>query len=110
MEGALHSLSNLGMDYIDLYLIHWPGTRGLDVIDQRNPGAYRWICVRLSLQFFSRLMKVVPAGNRAQSWAALEELHAQGKLKAIGVSNYTPSHMRELMASCKVRPAVLQVW
>ncbi|XP_051919491.1 uncharacterized oxidoreductase Mvan_2161 [Hippocampus zosterae] len=85
MEGALHSLSNLGMDYIDLYLIHWPGTRGLDVTDQRNPG------------------------NRAQSWAALEELHARGKLKAIGVSNYTPSHMRELMGSCKVRPAVLQV-
>ncbi|XP_061620585.1 aldo-keto reductase Mvan_2161 isoform X1 [Phyllopteryx taeniolatus] len=85
MDGALESLSRLGMDYIDLYLIHWPGTRGLDVTDQRNPG------------------------NRAQSWAALEELHAQGKLKAIGVSNYTPAHMRELMATCKVRPAVLQV-
>ncbi|XP_037118657.1 uncharacterized oxidoreductase Mvan_2161 [Syngnathus acus] len=84
-KGALHSLSNLGMDYIDLYLIHWPGTRGLDVTDQRNPG------------------------NRAQSWVTLEELHAQGKLKAIGVSNYTPAHMRELMDSCKVRPAVLQV-
>lgn len=39
----------------------------------------------------------------------LEELHAQGKLKAIGVSNYTPAHMRELMRSCKVPPAVLQV-
>ncbi|XP_077356251.1 aldo-keto reductase Mvan_2161 [Festucalex cinctus] len=85
MEGALHSLSNLGMDYIDLYLIHWPGTQGLDVTDKCNPG------------------------NRAQSWAALEELHAQGKLKAIGVSNYTPAHMRELMGSCKVHPAVLQV-
>ncbi|XP_061664340.1 uncharacterized oxidoreductase YtbE [Syngnathoides biaculeatus] len=85
MDGALESLSRLGMDYIDLYLIHWPGTQGLDVTDQRNPG------------------------NRAKSWAALEELHAQGKLKAIGVSNYTPAHMRELMASCKVRPAVLQV-
>lgn len=48
-------------------------------------------------------------GNRAQSWATLEELHAQGKLKAIGVSNYTPKHMKELIQSCKVRPAVLQV-
>lgn len=48
-------------------------------------------------------------GNRALSWATLEELHAQGKLKAIGVSNYTPAHMRELIQSCKVCPAVLQV-
>ncbi|XP_042370124.1 uncharacterized oxidoreductase YtbE-like isoform X2 [Plectropomus leopardus] len=85
MEGVLHSLSQLDLGYIDLYLIHWPGTRGLEVDDQRNPG------------------------NRAQSWATLEELHAQGKLKAIGVSNYTPAHMRELMQSCKITPAVNQV-
>ncbi|XP_053198900.1 glyoxal reductase-like [Scomber japonicus] len=85
MQGALHSLSQLDLGYIDLYLIHWPGTQGLVVADQRNPV------------------------NRAQSWVALEELHAQGKLKAIGVSNYTPAHMRELMQSCKVPPAVLQV-
>ncbi|XP_022614088.1 uncharacterized protein LOC111231314 isoform X2 [Seriola dumerili] len=73
LEGALTSLSQLDLDYIDLYLIHWPGTQGLVVADQRNPG------------------------NRAQSWATLEELHAQGKLRAIGVSNYTPAHMRELV-------------
>ncbi|XP_036967849.1 uncharacterized oxidoreductase YtbE-like [Acanthopagrus latus] len=85
MEGALHSLAQLDLAYIDLYLIHWPGTRDLDVSDQRNPN------------------------NRAQSWAALEELHAEGKLKAIGVSNYTPAHMRELMQSCRIPPAVLQV-
>ncbi|KAM9335475.1 aldo-keto reductase-like [Symphorus nematophorus] len=85
MEGALHSLSQLDLGYIDLYLIHCPGTQGLEVSDQRNPG------------------------NRARSWATLEELHAQGKLKAIGVSNYTPAHMRQLMQSCKIPPAVLQV-
>ncbi|XP_041635141.1 uncharacterized oxidoreductase YtbE-like [Cheilinus undulatus] len=85
LEGALRSLSQLDLGYIDLYLIHWPGTKGLDVTDQRNPG------------------------NRAQSWATLEELHTQGKLKAIGVSNYTPAHMKELMKSCKTPPAVLQV-
>ncbi|KAM6959725.1 putative oxidoreductase YtbE [Tautogolabrus adspersus] len=85
MEGALHSLSQLDLGYIDLYLIHWPGTHGLDVTDQRNQG------------------------NRAQSWATLEELHAQGKLKAIGVSNYTPAHLKDLIQSCKTHPAVLQV-
>ncbi|CAN9509498.1 unnamed protein product [Ophioblennius macclurei] len=85
LEGALHSLSQLDLGYIDLYLIHWPGTQSIAVSDQRNPG------------------------NRAQSWATLEELHRQGKLKAIGVSNYTPAHMKELMQSCKIPPAVLQV-
>ncbi|KAI4808369.1 hypothetical protein KUCAC02_000433 [Chaenocephalus aceratus] len=85
MEGALHSLSDLDMGYIDLYLIHWPGTQDLEITDPRN------------------------SGNRAESWAALEELHVQGKLKAIGVSNYTPAHMRELIQSCKIPPALLQV-
>ncbi|XP_059211024.1 glyoxal reductase-like [Centropristis striata] len=84
MEGALHSLSQLDLGYIDLYLIHWPGTNGLEVTDPQN------------------------SSNRAQSWTALEELHGQGKLKAIGVSNYTPAHMRELMQSCKTPPALLQ--
>ncbi|XP_047449060.1 glyoxal reductase-like [Mugil cephalus] len=85
MEGALLSLSQLDMSYIDLYLIHWPGTQGLEVTDPCN------------------------SVNRAKSWASLEELHGQGKLKAIGVSNYTPAHMKELMQSCKVRPALHQV-
>lgn len=38
MEGALHSLSQLDLGYIDLYLIHEPRTEGLEVTDQRNPG------------------------------------------------------------------------
>ncbi|XP_020331516.1 uncharacterized protein zgc:101765 [Oncorhynchus kisutch] len=84
-DGALRSLELLDLDYIDLYLIHWPGTQGLGVGDKRNPE------------------------NRAQSWAVLEELHAQGKLRAIGVSNYTPGHMKELLEGCCVTPAVIQV-
>ncbi|XP_047448973.1 glyoxal reductase-like [Mugil cephalus] len=84
-EAALLSLSQLDLGYIDLYLIHWPGTHGVPETDPSNPV------------------------NRAKSWALLEELHGQGKLKAIGVSNYTPAHMKEMMQSCKVRPALHQV-
>ncbi|XP_051993579.1 glyoxal reductase [Xyrauchen texanus] len=84
-HGCLRSLDQLGLGYIDLYLIHWPGTQGLPVGDTQNPG------------------------NRAQSWAVLEEFYSEGKFRAIGVSNYTIDHMRELLKICKVSPAVLQV-
>lgn len=84
-DGARRSLSQLDLGYLDLFLIHWPGTQGLGGSDPRNPE------------------------NRARSWAALEELHALGVLRAIGVSNYTAAHLGELLDGCEVPPAVLQV-
>lgn len=46
---------------------------------------------------------------RSKSWRALEEIHAAGKARAIGVSNYTIRHLKELLKDCAVRPAVNQV-
>lgn len=68
------SLKKLGLEYVDLYLVHWP-----------------------------------VAGKRADSWRALERLHADGRARAIGVSNYLVPHLEELLASCKVVPAVNQI-
>ena len=68
------SLKRLGLDRIDLYLIHWP-----------------------------------EPGRRAESWRALIELRQKGIARSIGVSNYTIAHLRELMASSDVVPAVNQV-
>ncbi|ORY91161.1 glyoxal reductase [Syncephalastrum racemosum] len=70
------SLSKLGLDYVDLYLIHSPG-----------PG--------------KKL--------RLESWKALEELQAAGKIKSIGVSNYGVHHLEELLANATVKPVVNQI-
>jgi diketogulonate reductase-like aldo/keto reductase len=70
------SLEKLGLDYIDLYLIHWPSPkRGLYV----------------------------------ETWKAFETLYAQGRVKAIGVSNFHPEHLDVLLKEATVAPMVNQV-
>nr|XP_042897124.1 glyoxal reductase isoform X2 [Parasteatoda tepidariorum] len=82
---ALTSLSNLQLDYLDLYLIHWPGSSGMKPDDLKN------------------------AELRKESWLKLEEMYKEGKFKAIGISNYTKQHIQELLQYCSVVPAVLQI-
>ncbi|KAF9086647.1 hypothetical protein BGX23_008679 [Mortierella sp. AD031] len=72
-QAVLDSLRNLQVEYIDLYLIHWPGTAKLKLSDPQN------------------------AINRMESWRALEDLYHAKKLRAIGVSNYTQSHLAQLI-------------
>ena len=64
------TLKLLGMDYVDLYLVHWPGTQE---DGPRNP--------------------II----RRDTWRAMEQLYNEGKCKAIGVSNYTVSHLKEMI-------------
>jgi diketogulonate reductase-like aldo/keto reductase len=49
------------------------------------------------------------AGLRLESWRALVDIYKQGKVKAIGVSNYTIGHLKELFGDSGIRPAVNQV-
>ncbi|KAG0363242.1 hypothetical protein BG005_001975 [Podila minutissima] len=72
-KAVLESIKNLQVDYIDLYLIHWPGTARLKLPDPKN------------------------ATNRMESWHALEDLYHARKLRAIGVSNYTLPHLTQLV-------------
>ncbi|WP_086828417.1 aldo/keto reductase [Streptomyces sp. NRRL B-24572] len=70
------SLAKLGLDYVDLYLIHWPApARDL----------YR------------------------DSWRALERLAEEGLIRAAGVSNFQPEHLRRLMDGAALTPAVNQI-
>ena len=85
LEGFQESITDLGLDYVDLFLVHWPGVFGAD--DPNEHGK-----------------------QRAQSWKALEKLYKEGKCKAIGVSNYMLSHLKQLCESpdLEVIPAVNQ--
>ncbi|MEU4101593.1 aldo/keto reductase [Streptomyces tanashiensis] len=70
------SLAKLGLEYVDLYLIHWP-TPARDL--------YR------------------------ESWRALERLADEGRIRAAGVSNFQPEHLRRLMDGAALTPAVNQI-
>ncbi|WP_333768631.1 aldo/keto reductase [Streptomyces sp. IBSBF 2435] len=70
------SLAKLRLEYVDLYLIHWP---------QPRRDAY------------------------TDTWRALERIAADGRARAIGVSNFQPAHLRRLTAGAGVVPAVNQI-
>ncbi|HFU4203246.1 TPA: aldo/keto reductase [Streptococcus suis] len=76
------SLEKLGIDYIDLYLIHWPNPVGI-----RD----RW------------------QEANAATWKAMEELVAEGKIRTIGVSNFMIHHLEELLKTATIVPAVNQI-
>ena len=68
------SLDKLGLEYLDLYLIHWP-----------------------------------VAGKFKDAWRALETLYKEGRVRAIGVSNFQVHHLEELMKDAEIKPMVNQV-
>lgn len=76
------SLQNLKVDYLDLYLIHWPNP-----VDMRD----HW------------------AEANAESWRAMEEAVQAGKLRAIGVSNFRKRHLDELLKTAEIKPVVNQI-
>lgn len=76
------SLKRLDLDYIDLYLIHWPA-------NAKN---------------YDNWQKI-----NADSWRAMEELQAEGKIKSIGVSNFFKEHLEALFETANVIPAINQI-
>lgn len=94
-EEALNkSLQDLGVDYVDLYLIHWP---------VQFASGDRWFPLDSQGVF-----KASPT-NIARVWGFMERLLATGKTKAIGVSNFNVRKLKELLAVCKVKPTVNQI-
>ncbi|CAK7245794.1 MAG: H/ACA snoRNP pseudouridylase subunit [Sporothrix thermara] len=96
-EGLDKSLKSLGLDYVDLFLVHWPllmNPNGNDDRFPKLPNGERDI-----IRDFSHL----------ETWRQMEALLATGKTKAIGVSNYSKKYLEELLPVAKVVPAVNQI-
>lgn len=74
LEAFQASLDRLGLDYLDLYLIHWP-----------------------------------VAGKYKETWKALEHLYKEGKVRAIGVSNFHTHHLEDLLKDAEIKPMVNQI-
>lgn len=77
------TIAELRVDYLDLYLIHWPANRK---------------------QFGDQARKL-----NADTWRALEDLYQAGRVRAIGVSNFMPNHLLELMVDSRIKPMVDQI-
>ncbi len=68
------SIADLGLDAVDLYLMHWPA-----------------------------------AAKRLDSWRAMERIYAEGRARAIGVSNFVVHHLEELFANANTKPHINQI-
>ncbi|MCC2817390.1 aldo/keto reductase [Lachnoclostridium pacaense] len=82
MEAFEGTMEKLGLDYLDMFLIHWP-----------NPIAFRdhW------------------QEANAGSWKAFEELYKAGRIRAIGISNFRQHHIEALMETATIPPMVNQM-
>ncbi|KAJ7561984.1 hypothetical protein O6H91_03G051100 [Diphasiastrum complanatum] len=89
------SLKNLGMTYLDLYLVHWPDVSSLADATDPPPMASG------DPSKFLRRMKY--------TWLAMESLVEKGKAAAIGVSNFSIPQLEELLTFANIVPAVNQV-
>lgn len=99
LAAAAGTLGRLRMKYLDLYLIHAPG--GSRCVFFCSPPR------TLSTRLIQRLFPV--RAKRQATWRAMEELKRRGVCRAIGVSNYEPRHLQELLSAAEVPPAVNQV-
>lgn len=76
------TMNDLELDYLDLYLIHWPVVKGHKE-DWQN--------------------------SILETWKAFEKLYKEGKIRAIGVSNFKPHHLKVLIDNCEISPMVNQI-
>ena len=102
-EACEKTLADLAVDYLDLYLIHFPISLKYVGIKTRYPP--EWIA---NPDAANPVMEIDPV-PLADTWRAMEALVADGLVKQIGICNYTTGLLHDLMAYAKIKPAMLQI-
>ena len=97
------SLEDLGLEYLDLYLIHFPISLKFVPFEERYPP--EWVHDPKSA---NPKMEEDPVSMR-ETWEAMEELVKEGLVKNIGLCNVGVVTLRDILSYCKVKPTVLQV-
>ncbi|CAI7566384.1 unnamed protein product [Penicillium glandicola] len=96
-EGLQQSLTDLGLDYVDLYLMHWP-------LAMNHKGNHN---IFPKLADGSR--DIIHSHSHVTTWKSMEKLVGTGKVKAIGVSNYSVKYLEELLPQATIVPAANQI-
>ncbi|KAK4323142.1 hypothetical protein Pmani_006143 [Petrolisthes manimaculis] len=88
------SLTNLGLDYLDLYLIHWPMgyKENAELFPKDDKGKFLFTDV-----------------DYLDTWSGMEDAVAQGLTKSIGVSNYNSEQIQRTLDNCKIKPVTNQI-
>lgn len=97
------TLSDLGVDYLDLYLVHFPIALEFVPFDERYPPEwFRDPDARTPAMRPDRV-------TLADTWGAMESLQRAGLVRHIGVCNYSSGLMHDLLAYAEIPPSVLQI-
>jgi len=103
LAAVKRTLAELQVDYLDLYLIHFPISLKFVDFDTRYPP--EWIFDPSSTE---PKMEIDPVPLH-ETWAAMESLVDAGLVKNIGVCNYNSALLHDLMAYSRIKPAMLQI-
>ncbi len=103
LPAVRRTLSDLRVDYLDLYLIHFPISLQHVPFEQRYPAGWFFDPAALPPKMHYDPVPVL------ETWQAMEELTQRGLVREIGVSNFNIALLRDLLATQTTRPAVLQV-
>ena len=99
------SMADLGVDYLDLYLIHFPIAQQFVPIEETYPPEWQ----TTNTPNGKPQMVLDPTVSYQDTWKAMEALVEKGLVRNIGFCNIGTSMIRQVLSYCKIKPAVLQV-
>jgi alcohol dehydrogenase (NADP+) len=102
--GLQKSLTDLRLDYLDQFIIHWPQAFDYIDIDPMQRGYDNE-----EIGDSGGGTRIDPTVSVHETWEGMEDLVDEGLVRSIGVSNFTASLLHELMTTCRIPPAVNQV-